>query len=104
MWELAEAHRGRPEVIEKYLSDNYEPFAVSTDTQGFATIWLKREKVETRSFTRKELDALYSKSVKPKPRRSRKATKRTKGKDKPRRGDSQPDEHPTLGDSNRADS
>lgn len=50
MWELANARAASTNFVEEYLKEGYEPFAVSTDSNGFITIWFKREvKVEIHS-------------------------------------------------------
>ena len=68
MWELVEVSAGRHDLVETRLKEGYEPFAVSTNSYNFVTIWMRR-KVE---------DEVYSK---PKPIKgtSRRTAKTIKG-------------------------
>ena len=68
MWELVPVPVGRKDVVESCLRENFEPFAVSTDSNSFVTIWFKRETNE-----------IHSKQPKPKPRASRGTTKKSEG-------------------------
>jgi len=47
MWEIASAIR--PEDVENFLQQGYEPFAVTIDTQG-ERIWLKKELKELKEL------------------------------------------------------
>lgn len=40
-WQIVHAYDGG-EVLESYLAEGYEPFAVTETEQTKATIWLKR--------------------------------------------------------------
>lgn len=89
MWELAQAHQGNPAMVERYLREGYEPFAVSTDSHSFPIIWLKREVVDTEA--NKLAIECYAKLIevlknevcgqqsKPAKRTSRGTAKKTKG-------------------------
>ena len=44
MWELTGVKVKDFELMEACLADDYEPFAVSTDSNSFVTVWLKKRK------------------------------------------------------------
>ena len=77
MWELKGVKASKPEEVEEGLSTGYEPFAVSTNINGFITIWMKRFIIEGEVI--EVTDAVYSKPDKPDKRPSRRTAKGTKG-------------------------
>lgn len=46
MWELAKIQETEIQRVEEYLRLGFQPFAVSQDTWGVTTIWMKKETEE----------------------------------------------------------
>ena len=70
MWMLSSAMVSNREVIERFLQEGYEPFAVTLDVRG-ERVWFKKEVEELKS-------EVHSKSEQHKQRRSRKTAPKSK--------------------------
>lgn len=56
MWELAKVQETEVQQVEGYLRQGFTPFAVSQDSWGITTIWMKKEvkELETTGTTRRK--------------------------------------------------
>ena len=49
MWDMVRVDGREIQTINSYLKEGYEPFAVSTNSYDYVTVWMKREVNEIHS-------------------------------------------------------